>query len=60
MPQDIMLPVTDMLRFIGLTHGGVEISFTTFQTDCSGLHQVSQDTLRFFGLTHSGVVILLT
>ena len=32
--------VTDVLRFVGLTHGGIEILLTTFQTDCGDHLQV--------------------
>ena len=30
-----------VLRFVGLTHCGVEILLTTFRTDCADLHQKS-------------------
>ena len=32
--------VTDVLRFAGLTHGGMEILLTMFRRDCANLHQV--------------------
>ena len=32
--------VADVLRFVGLTHGGIEILLATIRMDCADLHQV--------------------
>ena len=35
--------VTDVLRFAGLMHGGMEILLTMLRKDCADLHQVKSE-----------------
>ena len=44
--------VTDVLRFVGLTHRGVEILLTTFRTDCGDHLQVNTETEMNLAFTH--------
>ena len=47
-----------MLRFVRLTHGGIEILLTTFQMDCADLHQISEVVSSGGAPTPAGTSVL--